>query len=129
MTHSNLREPAIGNTASGNGGKAGSGRAVPPTGGSASRAQAGLQQAYYYYDLSGQGVFERTLETPGLGGSFSQVFASVTEFYADTGKSFMGSAAMTVHNVVPLDGEQVIVRVDSGWPEELPVRVQLLYFA
>ncbi|MEV6394744.1 hypothetical protein AB0M39_08190 [Streptomyces sp. NPDC051907] len=127
MTHSNLREPATGNTASGSAVKAGPEQAVPPTGGSGGTEQADLQQIGYYYDLRGQGVFERVLEADGLGGPYSPVSASITEFDPATGKAFMGDAVMTVHNVVPLEGELVHIRVDSGWFEDLSIRVYLQY--
>ncbi|MFI6007041.1 hypothetical protein ACIA98_43140 [Streptomyces sp. NPDC051366] len=128
MTHTNLRGPATGHTASGSGGKAGPEKAIPPTGASGGKARAELQQVVYYYNLRGHGTFEAVLEAPGVG-AFTGVFASTAEVYPVTDKPFMGGAVMTVHNVVPLDEGRVVIRLDTGWPEDLPVRVQLQYFA
>ncbi|MFE2474875.1 hypothetical protein [Streptomyces sp. NPDC059389] len=129
MTHTNLREPATGSTAGGSSGNSASDKAIPPSGGgSQGEARADFQQIGYYYTLRGHGVFERLLEAPGVA-AYTNVCASVAEVYPPTDKPFMGGAVMTVHNVVPLDGEQVRIRVDSGWPQDISVRVCLQYFA
>ncbi|ATZ28968.1 hypothetical protein ACFZBM_31830 [Streptomyces lavendulae] len=129
MTHTNLREPATGNAAAGGNGKAASDKAIAPSGGgSRGEARADWQPIGYYYNLRGHGVFEQLLQAPGVT-AYTGVFATVAEVYPPSDKPFMGGAVMTVHNVVPLDGERVEIRVDTGWPDDLPVRVQLLYWA
>lgn len=127
MTHTNLREPATGNAAGGSNGNKAPDQAIPPSGG-AGLGKADFQQVGYYYNLRGHGVFERTLEAPGVT-AYTGVFATVAEVYPPSDKPFMGGAVMTVHNVVPMDGNLVQIRVDSGWPEDIPVRVNLQYFA
>lgn len=122
MTHSNLREPATGNTASGSAVKDGPEQAIPST------AQMSPELAAHTVNLRGKGVFDAVLPVPGFGGAFAMVLASVTEFNPATDKPVMGSAVITLHNVVPLDGQRVQVRVESRWHEDLSIRVQLLYF-
>ncbi|MFB0632623.1 hypothetical protein [Streptomyces sp. AB3(2024)] len=129
MTHTDLRGPATGNAAGGSNGNAAPDQAIRPSGGSGrGEAREDFQQVGYYYNLSGHGVFERLLEAPGVG-AYTGVFATVTEVYPPTDRAFMGGAVMTVHNVVPLEGGRVQIRVDAGWPQDIPVRVSLQYFA
>ncbi|MET8755258.1 hypothetical protein ABZW32_34935 [Streptomyces sp. NPDC004667] len=122
MTQTNLREPATGN------GNPASDKAIAPSGGGRGEARADWQPISYYYNLRGHGVFEQLLEAPGVS-AYTGVFATVAEVYPPTDRPFMGGAVMTVHNVVPLDGERVEIRVDTGWPDDLPIRVALLYWA
>ncbi|WP_327130437.1 hypothetical protein OG311_02710 [Streptomyces sp. NBC_01343] len=129
MTNTDFREPTTGNTAGAGNGNTAPGKAIPPSGGgSRGEARADFQQIGYCYTLRGHGVFERLLEAPGVA-AYTNVCASVAEVYPPTDKPFVGGAVMTVHNVVPLDGEQVRIRVDSGWPQDIAVRVSLQYFA
>ncbi|NEY30701.1 hypothetical protein GTU99_00525 [Streptomyces sp. PRKS01-65] len=65
---------------------------------------------------------------PGFGGPFAFVLGSVTEFSPVTQKPIMGSAIITLHNLVPQEVGKVMVRVESQWPEDLDIRVQLLWF-
>ncbi len=128
MTHSNLREPATGHAASGSAVKAGPEQAIPSTDRTGGEAQFSPELAAQTVDFRGHGVFERDVKLPGFGGAFGMVVADVTEFNPVTGKPIMGSAVITLHNVVPLDGGHVTVRVESRWPEDLSIRVQFLYF-
>jgi hypothetical protein len=53
------------------------------------------------------------------------VFAAVSEYSTDPQHRFLGSAIMTVHNVVPNNG-YVVVDIDTGWTAFLiNVRVDL----
>ncbi|MFD3993908.1 hypothetical protein [Streptomyces sp. NPDC058548] len=80
------------------------------------------------FDMRGQGVFEKVLDVPGFRGPGAMVLGAVTEFSPVTGDPIMGSAVITLHSVVPLNGPHVQVRVESRWPEELDIRVQLMWF-
>ncbi|MFJ5546329.1 hypothetical protein [Streptomyces sp. NPDC093225] len=117
-----------GNTASGSAMKAGPEQAIPSTGAGGGRALLNPELAAMTFDLVGRGVFDRVLTVPGFGGAFSFVLAGVTEFSPGSGEPIMGDAVISLHNVVPLDGGRVHVRVESRWPEDLSIRVQLLYF-
>ncbi|MFF4448467.1 hypothetical protein [Streptomyces sp. NPDC001502] len=128
MPHSDLRDPATGNTASGSAVKAAPGQAIPSTGGNEGKAQFNPEMAAQTFDFRGHGVFDREVKLPGFGGAFAMVIASVTEFSPVTDKPIMGSAVINLHSVVPLDGGRVMVRVESRWPEDLDIRVQFLWF-
>lgn len=56
------------------------------------------------------------------------MLGAVTEFNRATDKPVMGDAVITLHNLVPMDGKKVAVRVESSWHEDLDIRVQLLWF-
>ncbi|WP_030194914.1 hypothetical protein [Streptomyces sp. NRRL S-87] len=128
MPHSDLHEPVSGNTAGSSATVARPEQAIPSTGAGGGEALLNPELAAMTFDLVGHGVFDRVLTVPGFGGAFAMVLASVTEFSPGTDKPIMGDAVITLHNVVPLDGGRVHVRVESRWPEDLSIRVQLLYF-
>ncbi|MFJ5546215.1 hypothetical protein [Streptomyces sp. NPDC093225] len=128
MKHTDLREPTTGRAVGGNDANTASDEAIAPDSDGRGKARADLQHVGFTYTLRGRGVFERLLAAPGVS-AFTDVVAGVTEVYDPTNKPFMGGAVMTVHNVVPLDGEQVRIRVDSGWPQDVSLRVSLQYFA
>ncbi|MEV7419571.1 hypothetical protein [Streptomyces sp. NPDC089919] len=125
MTQSELRESAAGNAA-GDHGDSGSETAIAPSGGGSRGARTDFQQIGYYYTLRRHGVFDVLLEAPGVN-AYTLLFASVAEVYPPTDKPFMGGAVMTVHNVVPIDGELARIRVDAGWPEDITLRIYLTY--
>ncbi|WP_030203732.1 hypothetical protein [Streptomyces sp. NRRL S-87] len=128
MKHTDLREPTTGQAVGGNDANTASDQPVPPDKDGRGEARADLEPTGHTYTLRGHGVFERLLAAPGVS-AFTDVVAGVTEVYDPTNKPFMGGAVMMVDNVVPLDGERVRIRVDSGWPEDVTVRVSLQYFA
>lgn len=55
--------------------------------------------------------------------SNARVFAAVSEYSSLPNQRFLGSAHMTVHNIIPHDG-YVEVLVDTGWPY-YPINVRL----
>lgn len=58
--------------------------------------------------------------------SNARVFAAASEYSSLPNQRFLGSAHMTVHNIIPHDG-YVEVLVDTGWPYyPINVRVDLL---
>ncbi|MCB8906081.1 MULTISPECIES: hypothetical protein [unclassified Streptomyces] len=105
-----------------------SNQTIPSTGGSDSRALLNPEMAAQPFDLWGHGVFEAVLDVPGFRGPGAMVLGAVTEFSPVTDKPIMGSAVITLHSVVPLDGPHVQVRVEVRWPEDLSIRVQLMWF-
>ncbi|MCX5306605.1 hypothetical protein OG304_24615 [Streptomyces sp. NBC_00160] len=128
MTHSNLREPSTGNTASGSPVQAGPGRAIPATDASGGKALLNPEMAARPFDFRGHGVFEREVTLPGSRGAGTMVLASITEFSPVTDDPIMGSAIVTLHSVAPQSGGTVKVRMEVRWPEDLSVRVQFMYF-
>jgi hypothetical protein len=55
--------------------------------------------------------------------SNARVFAAASEYSSLPNQRFLGSAHMTVHNVIPHDG-YVEVLVDTGWPY-YPINIRL----
>jgi hypothetical protein len=55
--------------------------------------------------------------------SNARVFAAASEYSSLPNQRFLGSAHMTVHNIIPHDG-YVEVLVDTGWPY-YPINVRL----
>ncbi|MGW2017523.1 hypothetical protein [Streptomyces sp. NPDC001927] len=80
------------------------------------------------FPLRGHGVFQKVLDVPGFLGAHAFVVGSVTEYNRASGKPVMGDAVITLHNLVPMDGKKVAVRVESKWHEDLDILVQLLWF-
>ncbi|MDT3399028.1 hypothetical protein RKE29_20670 [Streptomyces sp. B1866] len=79
-----------------------------------------------YYHIRGvQGVFSRNLSAP-LTDRTTQVYASIAEI-DNQDNPHLGDAVMTVHDVVPLDGQRVIVRGEVSWPAPLNVRVNMFF--
>ncbi|MGW3321573.1 hypothetical protein [Streptomyces virginiae] len=128
MTHNDLHEPATGSTSNGSAVQAGPEQAIAPTDGSGGQAPFNPEMAAHTEDLRGHGVFEKVLPAPGFLGAYGMMLAAVTEYDPVTDKPIMGSAVVTLHNVVPMDGQRVMVRVEVRWPEDLYIRVQLMYF-
>ncbi|MGZ9930704.1 hypothetical protein ACXNSR_12485 [Streptomyces sp. NC-S4] len=116
------------NTASGSAVKAGPAQGIPATGGSGGEAQFNPEMAANTFDFVGHGVFEGEATLPGSRGAYNMVLANVTEFSPVTDKPIMGSAIVTLHNVVPLDGGKAKVRMEARWPEDLYIRVQFMWF-
>ena len=83
----------------------------------------------YYYNLVGHGVFERTLNLPGVN-STSIVVASITEVSISDGqvKPKLGSANMQIYNVVPYDDGTVGIRGKIDWPNDLNYRISVIIF-
>ncbi|MGQ8815316.1 hypothetical protein [Bacillus sp. NA_165.1] len=86
-------------------------------------------RAYYYNNLSGHGLFERTLNLPGVN-STSIVVASITEVAIIDGqvKPKMGSASMQIYNVVPYDDGTIGIRGNIDWPNDLNYRISVIIF-
>jgi hypothetical protein len=86
---------------------------------------AGSYSAYCIYNYSGSHVLATCWDSRI--NSNSRVFASLSEYdYRGAyGGRFMGSARMTVHNVVPFNGG-VTVWTDVEWGSPLNVRMDLL---
>jgi hypothetical protein len=62
----------------------------------------------------------------------SMVLANICEVSQPEGERldfpFMGSATMTIHNIVPHDDGTVMVRFEVDWPYPLNVRIQFAVF-
>lgn len=76
-------------------------------------------QSFFLLDV--QGVFTAALNVQPANRS-SEVAASIAE--ADSnGKPLLGDAVLTIHNVVPEDGDTVRIRAESSSPTPLNVMV------
>ncbi|MFD3944086.1 hypothetical protein [Streptomyces sp. NPDC058579] len=95
---------------------------------SGGKALLNPEMAAQPFDIRGHGVFEKVLDVPGFLGAHAFVVGSVTEFNRASDKPIMGDAVITLHSLVAMDGKKVAVRVESSWPEDLDIRVQLLWF-
>ncbi|WP_426361668.1 hypothetical protein [Streptomyces sp. E-08] len=100
---------------------------VEPTRASGDGTRLNPEIAATTHDVRGHGVFEQILDAPGFPGAGGMMLAGATEFSPVTGDPIMGSAVVTLHNVVPLNGARVQVRVEVKWPEDLSIRIQLFY--
>ncbi|WKD34876.1 hypothetical protein [Streptomyces xanthophaeus] len=116
------------NTASGSAVQAEPRQGIPSTGGSGGEAQFNPEMASQSFDFRGHGVFDGEVKLPGFGGAYAMVLAGIAEFSPVTDKPIMGSAVVTLHSVVGLDGGKVKVRMEARWPEDLSIRVQFMWF-
>jgi hypothetical protein len=69
---------------------------------------------------------------PGVINRHSFVLANICEISAPQGEPldfpFMGAATMGVHNIVPLDDGNLIIRLEADWDSVLNARVQIFVF-
>jgi hypothetical protein len=81
---------------------------------------------WHFVDFSGSGPFahRESLGTDQVN-AFSQVAVSMTELDSD-GNPFLGSAIMTVNNVVPRANGDIIVRGHIHWESTLRVRLNYI---
>ncbi|WP_405786579.1 hypothetical protein OG753_40245 [Streptomyces sp. NBC_00029] len=128
MTHNTLREPATGDTASDSMVQARTEEAIPSVDGIAGKALLNPEMASQSFEIRGHGIFERILDVPAFKGAYAMVLGSVTEYSRATDKPVMGTAVVTLHNLVAKDRGQVGVRVGVNWHEDLDIRVTLLWF-
>ncbi|MEU9851683.1 hypothetical protein [Streptomyces sp. NPDC047974] len=130
MTHNTLREAATSDTARDNSGvvQARAEEVIPSAGGIEGKALLNPEMASQPFEMRGHGVFERILDVPGFKGAHAMVLGSVTEYNRASDKPVMGAAAVTLHQLVAMDQGKVGVRVGVNWPEDLDIRVTLLWF-
>jgi hypothetical protein len=75
------------------------------------------------------GIFDGNVTfPPGVVNSQSHVLVSICEIITPEpspgiGTPFKGHAVLTVHNVVPFDGGNVEITIDTGWNSPIGVRV------
>lgn len=81
---------------------------------------------WHFVDFRGSGPFAHTasLGTDKVN-AFSQVAVSMTELDSE-GNPFLGSAIMTVNNVVPRANGDIIVRGHIHWESNLRVRLNYI---
>jgi hypothetical protein len=69
---------------------------------------------------------------PGVINRHSFVLANICEVSQPEGQAldfpFMGSATMTIHNIVPHDDGTLLIRLEIDWPSPLDVRIQFFVF-
>jgi hypothetical protein len=75
------------------------------------------------YCDANHGKIHEVVEDPRVG-TYSTVFASVTELGVDTDEPNHGLARWTVQDVSPRDGA-VDVAILNTWPDDLPFRLSL----
>ena len=79
----------------------------------------------FTHEFSHHGGFEQHFGTPIGVNRFNAVFVSICELDSN-GAPFQGAASMMVHNVVPLDGNRLIVRGEIGWESDVRARLSIM---
>jgi hypothetical protein len=96
--------------------------AEKPGADAAARAGAPSSTYWHYSDTSAKGRFTHTVSLGDKVNTYSQVIVSICELTSE-GVPFLGSAVMSVDNVVPQADGRVLVSANVAWGSPLKVRL------